>query len=106
MTEGKKGGGSGSGDKSQRGIPDNLREAIEGAFAATEKTRQELTEKTMGRAHELADEMSRRGDEARGTLEGMRLVSRDELRALEQAVDELSSRVASLEAKSKPQVDS
>jgi len=91
-----------------RGIPDGLREAIEGAFAATEKTRaqaQGLSDKTRDRAQGLVDEVSKRGSDARGTLEGLRLVSRDELRDLEAKIDELSSRVAELEAKPKPQVD-
>ncbi|MGK2931337.1 MAG: hypothetical protein ACSLFD_00935 [Solirubrobacterales bacterium] len=91
-----------------RGIPDGLREAIEGAFAATEKTRAQargLSDKTKDRAQGLADEVSKRSSDARGTLEGLRLVSRDELRDLEQKIDELSSRVAKLEAKPKPQVD-
>ncbi len=93
---------------SGRGIPDGLREAIEGAFAATEKTRvqaQGLSEKTRDRAQGLVDEVSKRGQGARGTLDGLRLVSRDELRQLEDQIEELSSRVAELEAKSKPQVD-
>lgn len=91
-----------------RGIPDGLREAIEGAFAATEKTRAQahgLSEKTRDRAQGLVDEVSKRGSDARGTLDGLRLVSRDELRDLEDKIDELSSRVAKLEAKPKPQVD-
>ena len=94
--------------ESGRGIPTGLREAIDGAFAATEKTRaqaQGLTEKTRDRAQGLVDEVSRRGQGARGTLEGLRLVSRDEMRMLEDKIDELSSRIAELEAKSKPQVD-
>lgn len=96
-------------DKEQgRGIPDGLRDAIEGAFAATEKTRaqaQGLSDKTRDRAQGLVDEVSKRGSEARGTLEGLRLVSRDELRDLEDRIDELSSRIAKLEPKPKPQVD-
>lgn len=94
--------------ESGRGIPDGLREAIEGAFAATGKTRaqaQDLGEKTRDRAQGLVEEVSRRGHDARGTLEGLRLVSRDELRQLEQQIEELSSRVAELETKSKSQAD-
>jgi len=97
---GEKGGG--------RGIPDGLRDAIEGAFAATERTRgraQDLTGKTRDRAQGLVDEVARRGHEARGTLEGLRLVSRDELRKIEDRVEELSARVAELEQKSKSKPD-
>ncbi|MBN8868163.1 MAG: hypothetical protein J0H98_11470 [Solirubrobacterales bacterium] len=97
------------GDKSGgRGIPDGLKEAIEGAFAATERTRaqaQDLTEKTRSRAQGLVDEVSKRGSDARGTLDGLRLVSRDELRQLEERIDEISSRLAELERKSKSQPD-
>lgn len=85
-------------------MPDGLKEAIEGAFAATERTRaqaQDLTEKTRSRAQGLVDEVTRRGTEARGTLDGLRLVSRDEIRHLEDRIDEISSRLAELERQSK-----
>lgn len=89
-----------------RGVPDGLKEAIEGAFAATEKTRaqaQDLTEKTRAQAQSLVDEVTRRGSGARGTLDGLRLVSREELRQLEDRIDEISSRLAELERNSKAQ---
>jgi len=90
-------------------MPDGLKEAIEGAFAATERTRaqaQDLTEKTRSRAQGLVDEVARRGSDARGTLDGLRLVSRDELRQLEERIDDISSRLAELERKSKSQPES
>ncbi len=86
-----------------RGLPDGLRDAIEGAFAATEKTRgraQDLSGRTKDRAQGLVDEVSRRGIGARGTIEGLRLVSRDELRLLEAQVEELAERLAELESRS------
>ena len=95
---------SGSEKPSGRGVSDSLKEAIEGAFAATERTRaqaQDLTEKTRSRAQDLVDEMSRRGSDARGTLEGLRLVSRDELRQLEEKIDRISRRIDDLEQNSK-----
>lgn len=91
-----------------RGVPDGLREAIEGAFAATERTRgraQDLTGKTRDRAQGLVDEVSKRGQDARGTLEGLRLVSRDELRQVERRVEELARRVAEIEQNSKSEPD-
>ena len=97
---------SGDDKASGRGIPDGLKEAIEGAFAATGRTRaqaQDLTEKTRNRAQGLVDEVTKRGSGARGTLDGLRLVSRDELRQLEDRIDEISSRLAELERKSKSQ---
>ena len=95
---------SGSDKSSGRGMPDGLKEAIEGAFAATERTRaqaQGLSEKTRSRAQCLVDEVTKRGSDARGTLEGLRLVSRDELKQLEDKIEELSGRISDLEAKSK-----
>ena len=95
---------SGSEKSSGRGIPDGLKEAIEGAFAATEKTRaqaQGLSEKTRSRAQGLVDEVTRRGSDARGTLEGLRVVSRDELKQLEDRIVRLSARIDGLERKSK-----
>jgi len=92
-----------SGTEGGRGLPDGLKEAIEGAFAATERTRgraQDLSDRTKDRAQGLVDEVSRRGIGARGTIEGLRLVSRDELRALEARVDELSERLSDLESQS------
>lgn len=97
---------SGSEKSGGRGMPDGLKEAIEGAFAASERTRaqaQDLTEKTRSRAQGLVDEVAKRGSDARGTLDGMRLVSRDEMRHLEERIDEISSRLAKLEQKSKAQ---
>jgi polyhydroxyalkanoate synthesis regulator phasin len=97
---------SGSEKSGGRGVPDGLKEAIEGAFAATGKTRaqaQDLTEKTRNRAQGLVDEVTRRGSDARGTLDGLRLVSRDEMRQLEERIDEISCRLAELERKSKAQ---
>jgi hypothetical protein len=94
--------------ESGRGIPDGLREAIEGAFAATERTRgraQDLTGKTRDRAQGLVDEVARRGQDARGTIEGLRLVNRDELRALEDRVEELSSRLDRVESRRSPESD-
>ncbi len=99
-------------------MPDGLKEAIESAFAATERTRaqaqgltektrsqaQDLSEKTRSRAQGLLDEVARRGTDARGTLEALRLVSREELRDLEAKIDDISTRLAELEANSKPQV--
>jgi|GEM_PF-968647 polyhydroxyalkanoate synthesis regulator phasin len=95
---------SGEDKSGGRGIPEGLKEAIEGAFAATGGARaqaQDLTEKTRSRAQGLVDEFTKRGSEARGTLDGLRLVSRDELRQLEDKIERLSSRVAELERKSK-----
>ena len=89
--------------ESGRGLPEGLREAIEGAFAATEKTRdraQDLTGRTKDRAQGLVDGVSRRGLDARGTLDGLRLVSRDELRELELRVEELAERLSKLESES------
>jgi polyhydroxyalkanoate synthesis regulator phasin len=89
--------------ESGRGLPEGLREAIEGAFAASEKTRdraQDLTGRTKDRAQGLVDGVSRRGLDARGTLDGLRLVSRDELRELELRVEELAERLSKLESES------
>lgn len=97
---------SGEDKAGARGIPDGLKEAIEGAFAATGRTRaqaQDLTEKTRNRAQGLVDEVTKRGSDARGTLDGLRLVSREELRQVEDKIDEISSRLAKLERKSKSQ---
>lgn len=106
---------SGSEKPPGRGVSDSLKEAIEGAFAATERTRaqaqdltektrsqaQDLSEKTRSRAQDLVDEVSRRGADARGTLEGLRLVSRDEIRHLEEKIDRISRRLDDLEQNSK-----
>ena len=108
MAEPEDSGSSGEEGEGPRGIPEGLRDAIEGAFAATEKTKdraQGLSDKTRDRAQVLVDEVSKRGSDARGTLEGMRLVNRDDLRDLELAIAHRSSRVAKFEAEAKPQVD-
>lgn len=88
---------------SGHGIPDSLREAIEGAFAAGGRTRDratEISEKTLDRAQDLVDQLGRRSHEARDTLEGMRLVARDDLDRVERRIEELTRRVEELERKS------
>lgn len=96
----------------EKGISENLRDAIERTFAATAESAAE----TRGRAQDLLDEVSRRGQgareavtqrgqEARETVvsrvveavEGMRLASHEEVKDLEQQVAELTARVAALE---------
>lgn len=92
-----------SSKESGRGLPDGLRDAIEGAFAATEKTRgraQDLTGRTRDRAQDLVDGVSKRGLDARGTLEGLRLVNRDDLSVVESRIDELTRRIEQLESES------
>jgi polyhydroxyalkanoate synthesis regulator phasin len=102
-----------------RGVPDSVRTAIERTFAATAEGAAETRE----RAGAALDEVSRRGREAREAvagraqearesstgaatkvieaIEGMRLASRDDVRALSEKVEELSRRVAELESKAK-----
>lgn len=98
-----------SGDRPHgRGIPDALKDAIEGAFDAAGRTRDragEISEKTLDRTQGLVDQVSRRGQEARDTLEGLRLVSRDELARIEQQIEDLSQRVKELEGGSGPGSD-
>ena len=108
-------------DQDARGVPDALRTAIERTFAATA----EGTAGPRHRAGEVLDEVARRGrdagrtvagraQEARETsagaagrvieaIEGMRLASRDDVRALSKKVDELSRRVKALESKAEAQ---
>jgi polyhydroxyalkanoate synthesis regulator phasin len=101
----------------EKGISDNLREAIERTFAATA----ESAAGTRGRAQDLLDEVSRRGQDAaeavtqRGqearesvvsrvveAVEGMRLATHEEVKDLEQRLAKLSERVAAIEAAEKP----
>jgi polyhydroxyalkanoate synthesis regulator phasin len=102
-----------------KGVPDSVRTAIERTFAATA----EGAAGTRERAGEVLDEVARRGREARHAvagraqdaresssgaasrvieaIEGMRLASRDDVRALSKQIEDLSRRVEELEAKAK-----
>lgn len=95
-------GDSGEGSSSGgRPISDSLKEAVEGAFAATGLTRdraQDLGDRTRDRAQDLVGEVSRLGRDAREALEGMRLVSRDEIAGLSDRIDELEARLDSIES--------
>ena len=89
-----------------RPVSDSLREAVEGAFAATGLTRdraQEIGDRTRDRAQDLADEVSRLGRDARDALEGMRLVSRDEIAGLTGRIEEIEARLRVLESGTGPQ---
>lgn len=100
-------------------MPDQLRKAVERTFAATAEGAAETRERAEG----MLDQVTRRGREARETvsgrtkearessagaasrvieaIEGMRLASRDDVRALSDRVEELSKRVSELEKKPK-----
>jgi len=80
----------------ERPLSDSLREAVEGAFAATGLTRdraQELSDRTRDRAQDLVGEVSRMGQDARGALEGLRVVGRDEFESLVERVEALERRL-------------
>ncbi len=80
----------------ERPLSDSLREAVEGAFAATGLTRdraQELTDRTRDRAQDLVGEVSRMGQDARGALEGLRVVGREEFDSLVGRVEALERRI-------------
>jgi polyhydroxyalkanoate synthesis regulator phasin len=83
-------------DAGQRPLSEGLREAVEGAFAATGLTRdraQEISDRTRETAQDIVGEFSRMGQDAREALEGLRLVGRDEFDALVERVDELERRL-------------
>ena len=106
-SENPTGNGASESDPSGGGRPisDSLREAVEGAFAATGLTRdraQDLSDRTRDRAQDLVGEVSRLGRDARDALEGMRLVSRDEIEELSGRIEELEARLGALESKSGP----
>jgi polyhydroxyalkanoate synthesis regulator phasin len=106
-------------DSEERGLPDSLRQAIERTFEATSGSAAEAR----GQASELLDEVSKRGRDARDVvsrqrqkageasadaasrvieaIEGMRVATREELRALEREVKALAKRVEKLESKPK-----
>lgn len=91
-----------------RPISDSLREAVEGAFAATGLTRdraQDLSDRTRDRAQDLVEEVSRLGRDAREAFEGMRLVSRDEIAGFSDRLDEIEARLEALESGSGPSTD-
>jgi polyhydroxyalkanoate synthesis regulator phasin len=103
----------------QGGLPEGLRTAIERTFAATA----DQAAGTRERAGEVLDEVARRGQAAREAvadraqeardssagvaakmieaIEGMRLASSEDVRALEKQVAELAKRVERLESRSK-----
>lgn len=101
--EDRESSGSGSSAGGERPLSDSLREAVEGAFAATGITRgraQELSDRTRDRAQDLVGEVSRVSQEARDALEGLRLAGRDEFDALAERVERLESRLDDLAKRS------
>ena len=116
--------------ETQRGVSESLRDAVERTYAATVESAagtrgraQELLDEVARRGQEAREVVSQRGNEARDALaqrghdaqeasagiaaraveavEGMRLVTREELRVVEERVAELSRRVSKLESKPK-----
>jgi len=113
-------------DPTSRGVSESLREAVERTFSATTEAgerAQELLDEVTRRGRDAADTVSQRGQDAREAIsqrgqgaqeasagaaarlveaiEGMRLATRDELRALETEIERLSKRVSDLESESK-----
>lgn len=76
------------------GVADSLRTAVERTLEATAGT----AAGTRGRAQELLDEVARRGQRTREGLTGIRLASVQELRAVEERLAGLESRLEALEA--------
>lgn len=75
------------------GVADSLRTAVERTLEATAGTASE----TRGRAQELLDEVARRGLRTREGLMGIRLASVQDLRAMEERLAGLESRLEALE---------
>jgi hypothetical protein len=78
---------------SGRGMSDGFRDALEGAFEATGKTReraQDLTDRVM-------DEVTRLGQDARGAIAGLGATGGEGLEALEERVRQLEERLVELE---------
>jgi polyhydroxyalkanoate synthesis regulator phasin len=76
-----------------RGMSEGFREALEGAFEATGKTReraQDLTDR-------VVDEVTRLGQDARGAIAGLGVTGGESLEALEERVRRLEERLAELE---------
>lgn len=75
------------------GVADSLRTAVERTIAATAGTAAE----TRGRAQELLDEVARRGQRTREGVGGIRFATAQELRALEDRLAAIESRLDALE---------
>ena len=94
---------SGQEGEAQRNVAESLRTAVERTFAATADSAAE----TRGRAQDLLDEVAKRGQGAReasaeaaqkvvGAAERMRGPSREEVREVDNRLDELGAMVATL----------
>jgi polyhydroxyalkanoate synthesis regulator phasin len=81
----------------ERGLPENLRPAIERTLAATAGPAAGTREP----AQDLLDEVARRGQEARGrvadAIEELRLAGARDVRSLEGRLESLEHRIAALE---------
>jgi hypothetical protein len=84
---------SGEPKRESGGVADGLRTAVERTIAATAGTAAE----TRGRAQELLDEVARRGQRTREGFGGIRFATAQELRALENRIADLESRLEALE---------
>lgn len=74
-------------------MSDGFREALEGAFAASGKTRERVQDLT----DQVVDEVTRLGQDARGAIAGLGTVSGEDLESLEERVELLEQRLAELE---------
>jgi hypothetical protein len=101
---------SGKGNDAQRGISENLREAIERTLDEVSRRGQEAREVVAQRGHEAREVVAQRGHEAReasagaaarvaGAIESVRAPTRDDLRGIEERLDSIERRLHALEAR-------
>lgn len=74
-------------------MSEGFREALEGAFAATGRTRERVQDLT----DQVVDEVSRLGQDARGAIAGLGAAGGEDLESLEERVEVLEQRLAELE---------
>jgi hypothetical protein len=103
---------SGKSDDAQRGISDNLREAIERTFDEVTRRGQEAREVVTQRGQEAREVVAQRGHEAREVsagaaarvaerIEGIRVPTREDLRAIEERLAAIERRLHALETRAR-----
>jgi polyhydroxyalkanoate synthesis regulator phasin len=76
---------------------DAVRTAVDDVFAVAAGQAQSTAKSTRGRAQDLVDEAARAAGRVRGAIDELRPPTAEEVRALREAVADLSERVAALE---------
>jgi polyhydroxyalkanoate synthesis regulator phasin len=92
---------SGKGNDTQRGISENLREAIERTLDEVSRRGQEARDVVAQRGQEAREASVGAASRVAGAIESVRVPTREEMRGIEERLESIERRLHALEARAR-----